>query len=60
MKFINVLIQVINQFIKLGRPDPVQYGELLEDGGIRTVRWEEVKQHVEKVLNEHAEYIIPE
>jgi len=53
-------VERVEAFIKLGRPDPIAYGELLEDGGIRTVRWEEVKQHVEKILNEHAEYIIPE
>ena len=47
-------VERVEAFIKLGRPDPVQYGELLSDGGVRTVRWEEVKQHVEQILLEHA------
>ena len=47
-------VERVEAFIKLGRPDPVQYGELLENGGIRTVGWDEVKSHVEKVLLEHA------
>jgi 7-cyano-7-deazaguanine synthase len=47
-------VERVEAFIKLGRPDPVQYGELLEDGGIRTVRWDEVRNHVKTVLNEYA------
>ena len=47
-------VERVEAFIKLGRPDPVQYGELLSDGGVRTVRWKEVKQHVEQILLEHA------
>jgi len=44
-------VERIEAFIKLGRPDPVQYGEVF-DGGIRTVKWETVKSHVEQVLAE--------
>jgi len=44
-------VERVEAFIKLGRPDPVQYGELLEDGGIRTVKWDEVKESVQKVLD---------
>jgi 7-cyano-7-deazaguanine synthase len=47
-------VERVEAFIKLDRPDPVQYGELLEDGGIRTVKWSEVKNYVEKVLLEYA------
>lgn len=46
-------VERVEAFIKLGRPDPVQYGEILPEGGIRTVKWEEVKAEVEKVLNQH-------
>ena len=52
-------VERVEAFIKLGRPDPVQYGELMEDGGIRTVRWDEVRNHVKTVLDKHAEYIMP-
>jgi len=45
-------VERIEAFIKLGRPDPVQYGELLEDG-VRTVKWEEVKEAVQAVLDAH-------
>ena len=45
-------VERVEAFIKLGRPDPVQYGEVLPEG-IRTVKWEEVKAEVEKVLSEH-------
>jgi 7-cyano-7-deazaguanine synthase len=47
-------VERVEAFIKLGRPDPVQYGELMEDGGIRTVRWDEVRNHVKTVLEEYA------
>jgi 7-cyano-7-deazaguanine synthase len=47
-------VERVEAFIKLGRPDPVQYGELLEEGGVRTVKWNEVKTHVEKILLEYA------
>lgn len=40
-------VERIEAFIKLGRPDPVVYGE---NGEI--VEWEVVKEHAEKVLNE--------
>jgi 7-cyano-7-deazaguanine synthase len=46
-------VERVEAFIKLGRPDPVQYGELLPEGGIRTVKWEEVKESVQKVLDSH-------
>ena len=45
-------VERVEAFIKLGRPDPVMYGETLENG-IRIVKWEEVKVEVEKVLNGH-------
>ena len=45
-------VERVEAFIKLGRPDPVTYGETLENG-IRIVKWEEVKVEVEKVLNGH-------
>jgi len=45
-------VERIEAFIKLGRPDPVQYGEVLENG-IRTVKWEEVKEAVQAVLDAH-------
>jgi 7-cyano-7-deazaguanine synthase len=46
-------VERVEAFIKLGRPDPVQYGEQLPEGGIRTVRWEEVKASVQAVLDAH-------
>jgi 7-cyano-7-deazaguanine synthase len=46
-------VERVEAFIKLGRPDPVQYGELLPEGGIRTVKWEEVKASVQSVLDAH-------
>jgi 7-cyano-7-deazaguanine synthase len=46
-------VERVEAFIKLGRPDPVQYGEVLEDG-IRTVKWEEVKAAVQAVLDSHT------
>ena len=45
-------VERVEAFIKLGRPDPVLYGERIEDG-VRIVQWDEVKTHVEKVLSEH-------
>jgi len=45
-------VERIEAFIKLGRPDPVIYGEKIEDG-IRIVQWDEVKSHVDQVLLEH-------
>jgi 7-cyano-7-deazaguanine synthase len=46
-------VERVEAFIKLGRPDPVLYGEVIENG-IRTVRWEEVKAAVQAVLNSHT------
>ena len=46
-------VERVEAFIKLGRPDPVQYGEQLPEGGIRTVKWEEVKESVQTVLDSH-------
>ena len=46
-------VERVEAFIKLGRPDPVQYGELLENRDVRTVKWEEVKQRVQEVLDAH-------
>lgn len=42
-------VERVEAFIKLGRPDPVIYGE---NGKI--VEWEVVKKHVEKVLAENS------
>ena len=42
-------VERIEAFIKLGRPDPVQYAD--ETGW---VSWETAKLHVEKILLEHA------
>jgi len=42
-------VERVEAFIKLGRPDPVTYGE---NGQI--VSWETVKAHVEKVLEENG------
>jgi 7-cyano-7-deazaguanine synthase len=41
-------VERIEAFIKLGRPDPVEYAD--ENG---PVKWEVAKSHVEKVLAEH-------
>jgi 7-cyano-7-deazaguanine synthase len=41
-------VERIEAFIKLGRPDPVEYAD--ENG---PVTWEVAKAHVEKVLAEH-------
>jgi 7-cyano-7-deazaguanine synthase len=43
-------VERIESFIKLGRPDPVEYAD--ETG---PVSWEVAKTHVEKVLAEHLE-----
>jgi 7-cyano-7-deazaguanine synthase len=42
-------VERIEAFIKLGRPDPVEYADL-ENG---PVSWEVAKSHVEKVLLDH-------
>jgi 7-cyano-7-deazaguanine synthase len=42
-------VERIEAFIKLGRPDPVEYAD--EKG---PVKWEVAKAHVEKVLAEHV------
>jgi hypothetical protein len=47
-------VERIESFIKLGRRDPVAYAD--EAG---PVKWEVAKAHVEKILADHAEYIIP-
>jgi 7-cyano-7-deazaguanine synthase len=41
-------VERVEAFIKLGRPDPVVYGENGE-----MVSWEQVVEHVTKVLNNH-------
>jgi 7-cyano-7-deazaguanine synthase len=41
-------VERIEAFIKLGRPDPVEYAD--ETG---PVTWEVARTHVEKVLSEH-------
>jgi 7-cyano-7-deazaguanine synthase len=47
-------VERVEAFIKLGRPDPVMYGELIGGKSVRIVQWPEVKASVEKVLAEHA------
>lgn len=47
-------VERVEAFIKLGRPDPVMYGELIDGKSVRIVQWPEVKAAVEKVLAEHA------
>jgi hypothetical protein len=42
-------VERIEAFIKLGRPDPVEYADL-ENG---PVSWETARDHVLKVLEEH-------
>ena len=46
-------VERVEAFIKLGRPDPVQYGERVEGSGIRIVNWVEVKAAVQAVLDAH-------
>ena len=46
-------VERVEAFIKLGRPDPVQYGEVVEGSGIRIVKWEEVRASVKEVLDAH-------
>ena len=46
-------VERIEAFIKLGLPDPVQYAEVLPDGNIKIVKWDDVKSAVQKVLTEH-------
>ena len=46
-------VERVEAFIKLGRPDPVQYGERVEGSGIRIVNWSEVKAAVQAVLDAH-------
>jgi len=48
-------VERIEAFIRLGRPDPVQYED--ETG---PVTWEVAKAHVEKVLNDHNNNSITE
>ena len=40
-------VERVEAFIKLGRPDPVQYAD---EGGV--VNWEAVRTHVEQILNQ--------
>ena len=46
-------VERVEAFIILGRPDPVQYGEVVEGSGIRIVKWEEVRASVKEVLDAH-------
>jgi 7-cyano-7-deazaguanine synthase len=46
-------VERVEAFIKLGRPDPVQYGEVVEGGGIRVVKWTEVRAAVKEILDAH-------
>jgi 7-cyano-7-deazaguanine synthase len=48
-------VERVEAFIKLGRPDPVLYGERIEDG-VRIVQWDEVREYVASVLYEHNEH----
>lgn len=46
-------VERIEAFMKLGRPDPVQYAEVLPDGNKKLTSWADAKAHVEKVLSEY-------
>jgi len=46
-------VERIEAFIKLGLPDPVQYGERLPTGVVRIVGWREVVETVTEVLESH-------
>ena len=48
-------VERIEAFIKLGRPDPVDYAYIMEGGDVIPVTWEFAKSHVEKVLADYAE-----
>ena len=47
-------VERIEAFIKLGRPDPVDYAYIMEDESIIPVSWETAKAAVEQVLAEYA------
>ena len=47
-------VERIEAFIKLGRPDPVDYAYTMEDESVIPVKWEFAKAAVEKVLAEYA------
>ena len=47
-------VERIEAFIKLGRPDPVDYAYIMEDGSVIPVKWEFAKAAVEQVLAEYA------
>ena len=48
-------VERIEAFIRLGRPDPVEYAYIMEGGDVIPVTWEFAKSHVEKVLADYAE-----
>jgi 7-cyano-7-deazaguanine synthase len=47
-------VERIEAFIRLGRPDPVEYAYIMEGGDVIPVTWEFAKSHVEKVLAEYT------
>jgi 7-cyano-7-deazaguanine synthase len=48
-------VERIEAFIKLGRPDPVDYAYIMEDGSVIPVKWEVAKAAVEQVLAEYQQ-----
>jgi 7-cyano-7-deazaguanine synthase len=46
-------VERIEAFIKLGRPDPIQYAEILEDKSIVLRDWNYVKEHVMNIISEY-------
>jgi hypothetical protein len=46
-------VERIEAFIKLGRKDPVNYAEILQNGDVLPRTWEEVRTHVKAILLTH-------
>lgn len=44
-------VERIEAFIKLGRPDPVEYAEVDKDGNLRIIPWEMVVEEIKLVLD---------
>lgn len=46
-------VERVEAFLKLGRPDPVRYAEILPNGEVIGRPWEEVVVYVKQILDEH-------
>ena len=46
-------VERVEAFLKLGRPDPVRYAEVLPNGEVIGRPWEEVVVYVKQILDEH-------